>query len=96
MITLKSDKDLISIDNGSLYNVNTIEVFGLAIVFIKLGATTANKNIIVSSERYSFITSLGSISAGAVNIDHYNSGQIRIYPSVSTNTVHLVSIATIR
>ena len=96
MITLKSAKDLISIDNGSLYNVNTIEVFGLAIVFIKLGATTANKNIIVSSERYSFITSLGSISSGVVNIDHHDSGQIRIYPSVSLNTVHLVSIATIR
>ena len=96
LITLKSAKDLISIDNGSLYNVNTIELFGLAIVFIKLGATTANKNIIVSSERYSFITSLGSISSGVVNIDHHASGQIRIYPSVSENTVHLVSIATIR
>lgn len=75
--------------------MNAIEVFGLAIVFIKLGNTTANKNIIISSERYSFITSLGSISSGAVNIDHYNSRQIKIYPSVSTNTVHLVSIATI-
>lgn len=96
LITLKSAKDLISIDNGSLYNVNTIEIFGLAIVFIKLGATTANKNIIVSSERYSFITSLGSISAGAVNIDHHGSGQIRIYPNISTNTVHLVSVANIR